>query len=72
MALPGAALGAAAAWIFFNGRHVSPAGLAFDLAVTAQLVGLGVLWALCMGLVGGLLPALRAARLTVATALRAT
>jgi putative ABC transport system permease protein len=72
MALPGAALGAAAAWIFFNGRHVSPAGLAFDLAVTTQLVGLGVLWALCMGLVGGLLPAVRAARLTVATALRAT
>jgi putative ABC transport system permease protein len=72
MALPGAVLGAAAAWIFFNGRHVSPAGLAFELAVTTQLVGLGVLWALCMGLVGGLLPAVRAARLTVATALRAT
>jgi putative ABC transport system permease protein len=51
---------------------VSPAGLAFDLAVTTQLVGMGILWALCMGLVGGLLPALRAARLTVATALRAT
>jgi putative ABC transport system permease protein len=72
MALPGAALGAAAAWICFNGRHVSPAGLAFDLAVTPQVVALGVTWALCMGLAGGLLPALRAARLSVASALRAT
>jgi putative ABC transport system permease protein len=72
MALPGATLGAAAAWIFFNGRHVSPAGLAFDLAVTPQVVALGVIWALCMGLAGGLLPALRAARLSVASALRAT
>jgi putative ABC transport system permease protein len=33
---------------------------------------LGVLWALGMGLLGGLLPALRAARVPVTTALRAT
>jgi putative ABC transport system permease protein len=33
---------------------------------------LGIVWALGMGLVGGLLPALRAARVPVATALRAT
>ena len=72
MALPGAALGVAAAWIFFNGRHVSPAGQAFDLAVTTQIAALGIFWALCMGLVGGLLPAIRAARVPVVTALRAT
>jgi putative ABC transport system permease protein len=41
------------------------------LTVTASLAGLGILWALGMGLLGGLFPALRAARIPVTTALRA-
>jgi putative ABC transport system permease protein len=44
--------------------------LAFAFRVTPGLLGLGLLFALVIGLVGGLLPALRAARLPVATALR--
>jgi putative ABC transport system permease protein len=72
LSLPGAAAGALIAWILFNGYSVSPVGLAFDLAVTPQVVALGIIWALCMGLIGGLLPALRAARVSVATALRGT
>jgi putative ABC transport system permease protein len=40
--------------------------------VTPGLVVLGVIWALVIGLIGGFAPAIRAARLPVATALRAT
>jgi len=71
MALPGAVLGAIAAWVLFNGHHISPVGLSFDLAVTPELVVIGVVWALAMGLLGGLMPALRAARVPVTDALRA-
>jgi len=70
-ALPGALLGGALAWVFFNGLSASPFGYNFQLAVTPSLGLIGVAWALAMGLAGGLLPALRAARLPVATALRA-
>jgi putative ABC transport system permease protein len=70
-ALPGALLGGALAWVFFNGLSASPFGYNFQLAVTPSLGLIGIAWALAMGLAGGLLPALRAARLPVATALRA-
>jgi putative ABC transport system permease protein len=70
-ALPGAALGGALAWAFFNGLSASPFGYNFQLAVTPSLALIGIAWAMAMGLSGGLLPALRAARLPIATALRA-
>jgi putative ABC transport system permease protein len=70
MALPGAVLGALAAWALFNGHHISPAGVAFDLAVTPALATVGIVWALVMGLVGGLMPAWRSARVPVTEALR--
>ena len=70
-ALPGALLGSALAWVFFNGLSASPFGYNFQLAVTPSLGLIGIAWALAMGLSGGLLPALRAARLPIATALRA-
>jgi len=72
LALPGALLGAALAWLFFHGMAVSPFGYNFQLDVTLQLAGIGIAWALVMGLIGGLLPALRSARVPVTTALRAT
>jgi putative ABC transport system permease protein len=68
--LPGALLGGALAWVFFNGLSASPFGYNFQLAVTPSLALIGIAWALGMGLAGGLLPALRAARVPVATALR--
>jgi putative ABC transport system permease protein len=78
LALAGALLGAALAWSIFNGNTVSTlsggGGLAqvvFQLRIGAELVGLGMAWACGVGLLGGLLPALRAARIPVATALRA-
>ena len=72
LALPGALIGAGLAWLFFNGRAASPFGFQFHLEVTASLTLLGVVWALLMGLIGGLMPAVRAARVPVNVALRAT
>ena len=72
MALPGAVVGAVISWILYNGHHVSPFGAAFDLTVNGSIVTLGITWALAMGLLGGILPALRAARVSVTDALRAS
>ena len=72
LAVPGALIGAGLAWIFFNGRAASPFGFEFHLTVTPALALLGVVWALCMGLIGGLMPAVRASRVPVSVALRAT
>jgi putative ABC transport system permease protein len=72
LALPGAFLGAAIAWVLFNGHTVTPAGLIFKLTVTPHVVWQAVVWSLVIGLIGASLPALRAARLPVATALRDT
>ena len=77
LAVLGAALGAFAAWLFFDGNVVSTSGggvaqIVFALALTPGLVAVGVIWACAIGLVGGLFPAVRAARVPVATALRAT
>jgi putative ABC transport system permease protein len=72
LAIPGALLGTLIAWLLFDGLAASPFGYSFQLAVTPALAALGLEWALAMGLVGGLLPALRAARVPITTALRAT
>jgi putative ABC transport system permease protein len=75
LALVGALLGAAISWALFNGNMVTLGGgvssLVFEMRVTPALLGLGVLWACAVGFLGGLFPALRAARVPVATALRA-
>jgi putative ABC transport system permease protein len=71
LSLPGAFLGALIAWVLFNGNVVDVSGLIFKLTVTPHLLQISILWALAIGLIGGSLPALRAARLPVATALRA-
>ena len=74
----GALIGAFIAWIFFNGNTVSSlsgaglAQIAYQLRVGLDLVILGIVWACVVGLIGGLFPAIRAARLPVATALRAS
>ena len=72
LTLPGAVLGAALAWLLFHRMAVSPFGFSFRLDVTTHLAEIGILWALSMGLIGGVLPAIRAGRVPVATALRAT
>jgi putative ABC transport system permease protein len=68
----GAAIGAAAAWFAFNGNLHAAGSLVFTLSVTPALVGEGIGLACVLGLFGGLFPALRAARIPVAVALRAS
>ena len=76
LALIGGIIGGLAAWLLFNGYNASTmaAGsvgqLAFDLRVTPELLWTGLKWALAIGFIGGLFPAVRAARLPVTTALR--
>jgi putative ABC transport system permease protein len=72
LAFSGAVIGAIVAWIAFNGDLHSAGGLVFRLAVTPGLVGLGIGFASILGFVGGLFPAIRAASLPIAAALRAT
>ena len=75
LALLGGLLGAGIAWLVFNGYTVSTLGqnfsqVVFQFRVTPELLWTGLKWALGIGLVGGLFPALRAARLPVTEALR--
>ena len=76
LALVGALAGSAIAWTLFNGNSFATGGtfgqIALRLEVGLPLVATGILWAFAIALVGGLLPAIRAARLPVATALRMT
>jgi putative ABC transport system permease protein len=78
LALSGAALGVACAYLAFNGDTFSTIGgavgnsqLVYSLAVTPQLMTIGIALATSIGLLGGLFPAIRAARAPVASALRA-
>ena len=76
LALIGGLLGALLAYLVFNGYSASTlAGgavgkLSFELSVTPELLWAGLKWALAIGFIGGLFPAVRAARLPVTTALR--
>jgi putative ABC transport system permease protein len=72
LALAAGLVGATIAWLVFNGKVISTEGLTFPLAVSPHLAIICVLWALAIGLIGGLLPAVRAARLPVALAMRET
>jgi putative ABC transport system permease protein len=72
----GGVLGGAAAYLAFNGYQTSTMNfqtfsqVAFAFRVTPALLGTGLVYALIMGLVGGILPAVRAARLPISHALR--
>jgi putative ABC transport system permease protein len=75
LALIGGVIGGAIAFLVFNGFQVSTLGasfsqVVFDFAVTPELLVDGLKAALIIGAVGGLFPAIRAARLPVAQALR--
>jgi putative ABC transport system permease protein len=72
LTLIGASLGAGVAWLFFNGNVVVSDYYIYSMVVPPALLALGIAWAVAIGVIGGLFPAIRAARLTVATALRAT
>lgn len=72
----GGMLGGAGAYFGFNGYQTSTINfqtfsqVAFAFRVTPELLVMGLFYALLLGLVGGLFPAIRAARLPIPTALR--
>jgi putative ABC transport system permease protein len=75
LSLLGGVLGAGIAYVLFNDYSVSTLGggftqVAFNFAVTPGLVAQGLSWAMAIGFLGGLAPAVRAARLPVTAALR--
>ena len=76
LAALGGLAGGAAAYLGFNGYQTSTMNfqtfsqVAFAFRVTPSLLALGLVWSLAMGLIGGLLPAVRAARLPISKALR--
>jgi len=76
LALIGGLAGAAFAYLVFNGFQASTMNfqsfsqVAFSFAVTPALLVKGIVWAAVIGLIGGIFPAVRAARLPIASALR--
>jgi putative ABC transport system permease protein len=76
LALTGGMLGGAFAYAYCNGASVSTLNfdtfsqVAFDFRVTAALLAQGLAWALAIGLIGGLPPAVGAARQSIRSALQ--
>jgi putative ABC transport system permease protein len=76
LSLVGGLIGGLLAWAAFDGYQTATMNwqsfsqVAFAFAVTPSLLLRGLTYAAIMGLIGGLLPAIRAARLPVVTALR--
>jgi len=76
LAAIGGVIGGFAAYIGFNGYQTSTMNfqtfsqVAFAFRVTPSLLTRGLVYALLMGLIGGLFPAIRAARLPISVALR--
>jgi putative ABC transport system permease protein len=72
----GGVIGGVAAYLAFNGYQTSTMNfqtfsqVAFAFRVTPRLLVIGLVYALLMGLAGGLFPAIRAARLPIPAALR--
>jgi putative ABC transport system permease protein len=78
LALLGGTVGATAAYLAFDGFKAATINwqtfsqIAFAFTVTPQLLVNAIVWAAAIGLLGGLFPALRAARRPIAAALRET
>jgi putative ABC transport system permease protein len=76
LALLGGVIGGALAYVYCDGASLSTLNfntfsqVAFAFRVTPTLLAQGLGWALLIGTAGGLLPAIRAARLPVTVALR--
>jgi putative ABC transport system permease protein len=76
LALAGGVIGGFLAWLLFNDYSASTMAMgtvgtvSFAFHVSLFLLAQGLLWALIIGFLGGLFPAVRAARMPVTTALR--
>ncbi len=78
LALIGGAIGAVGAYLAFDGFTTSTLNwqtfsqVAFAFKVSPQLLTRAIVWAACIGVFGGLFPAIHAARIPIAAALRET
>ena len=76
LSIVGGLIGGALAWLAFDGYQTATMNwqsfsqVAFAFAVTPSLLFWGLTYAVVIGIFGGMLPAIRAARLPVVTALR--
>ena len=76
LSIVGGLIGGAIAWLAFDGYETATMNfqsfsqIAFAFAVTPKLLAQALFYSVIMGLLGGLFPAWRAARLPVVTALR--
>ena len=75
LALLGGVIGAAVAWLLFDNYTASTLGqnfsqVVFAFHVSPLLLWNGLKWALAIGFIGGLFPAVRAARIPVTAGLR--
>lgn len=76
LAFAGGLLGAGLAWLAFDGFRAATlnwssfSAITFSFDVNATLLTQGIVFAMIIGLIGGLFPAIRAARQPVAQALR--
>jgi putative ABC transport system permease protein len=76
LAFVGGLIGAGLAWLAFDGYRAATlnwasfSAITFAFDVNFKLLAQGIIFAMLIGLVGGLLPAIRAARQPVAQALR--
>jgi len=76
LGLIGSVIGGAAAWIIFDGTRAATMNwqsfsqVTFAFQVTPQLLVAGAIGATMIGLIGGIFPAIRAARMPIATGLR--
>ncbi|HEY2036281.1 MAG TPA: ABC transporter permease [Steroidobacteraceae bacterium] len=75
LAFAGGVVGAGIAWALFDNYTASTLGanfsqVVFEFRVTPALLASGLKWALAIGFIGGLFPALRAARMPVTDGLR--
>ena len=71
LSLTGAVIGAAIAWMLFDGHQKVLGSSVFSLSVNLPLAGIGIIWATLIALIGAALPSIRAARMEIAVALRA-
>ncbi len=76
LSILGGAIGAGGAYLLFDGYRASTINwqtfsqVTFAFRVTPGLLGLAIVFATIIGIAGGLFPAIRAARLPIATGLR--
>ena len=72
LSVAGALIGAAFAWLRYDGLIDSFGSDIFKMTVSPAMIGIALLWAIAVAFLGGILPSIQAARRPVTDALRAT